>query len=360
MKAGGFDVIIGNPPYAELSTVSAQYRPRNFITEPCGNLYALCTERSFTLQHSNSRFGFIVQQPITSTIRMSPCRDIISRNSAFVWSSTYDDRPSKLFDGMHHARLAIILAERTSPKSPSAVLCVTPYNKWFKEEREHVFGRLGFVALPAETLSTVFPKISSSTEIQIIGKLLRCKDSFADWLSRTPLPHKVFYKITGVGSWFTITARPPKFFRDGKESSSTRENEMMFPSEVVRDRAHCVLNSSLFYWFYQVRTNCRDFNPSDYKTFPVPTSLAAEDMGKLAYKLTKQLDNSAELVAASHSITGAIKFEQFRPRTAKAIIDEIDRVLAKHYGFTDEELDFIINYDIKYRMGQNAEVSDGE
>jgi len=27
-------------------------------------------------------------------------------------------------------------------------------------------------------------------------------------------------------------------------------------------------------------------------------------------------------------------------------------VLAKHYGFTDEELDFIINYDIKYRMGK--------
>jgi hypothetical protein len=28
--------------------------------------------------------------------------------------------------------------------------------------------------------------------------------------------------------------------------------------------------------------------------------------------------------------------------------------LAKHYGFTDEELDFIINYDIKYRMGLTA------
>jgi hypothetical protein len=28
-------------------------------------------------------------------------------------------------------------------------------------------------------------------------------------------------------------------------------------------------------------------------------------------------------------------------------------VLAMHYGFTDEELDFIINYDIKYRMGQD-------
>jgi hypothetical protein len=26
-------------------------------------------------------------------------------------------------------------------------------------------------------------------------------------------------------------------------------------------------------------------------------------------------------------------------------------LLAKHYGFTKEELNFIINYDIKYRMG---------
>jgi hypothetical protein len=32
-------------------------------------------------------------------------------------------------------------------------------------------------------------------------------------------------------------------------------------------------------------------------------------------------------------------------------MDEIDCVLAQHYGLADEELDFIINYDIKYRMG---------
>ncbi len=38
------------------------------------------------------------------------------------------------------------------------------------------------------------------------------------------------------------------------------------------------------------------------------------------------------------------------------ISSEIDCVLAKHYGFTDEELDSIINYGIKYRMGQNGEM----
>ncbi len=44
-------------------------------------------------------------------------------------------------------------------------------------------------------------------------------------------------------------------------------------------------------------------------------------------------------------------FKVFQPRSSKPIIDEIDRVLAQHYGFTNEELDFIVNYDIKYRMG---------
>ncbi len=28
--------------------------------------------------------------------------------------------------------------------------------------------------------------------------------------------------------------------------------------------------------------------------------------------------------------------------------------LAGHYGFTAEELDFILNYDIKYRLGRST------
>jgi hypothetical protein len=35
-----------------------------------------------------------------------------------------------------------------------------------------------------------------------------------------------------------------------------------------------------------------------------------------------------------------------------------DRVLARHDSFTEEELDFLIHYDIKDRMGRNAESHD--
>jgi hypothetical protein len=57
----------------------------------------------------------------------------------------------------------------------------------------------------------------------------------------------------------------------------------------------------------------------------------------------------------SSSLTGDILYQEFYPRLSKPIIDELDQVLAHHYGFTDAEIDFIINYDIKYRLGAEAE-----
>jgi len=35
-------------------------------------------------------------------------------------------------------------------------------------------------------------------------------------------------------------------------------------------------------------------------------------------------------------------------------MDKIDAVLAEHFSFTDEELGFIVHYDIKYRLGTDA------
>ena len=54
-----------------------------------------------------------------------------------------------------------------------------------------------------------------------------------------------------------------------------------------------------------------------------------------------------------------IEYDEFSVGLSKPIIDAIDRVLARHYGFTEAELDFILHYDIKYRMGKDAD-ADGE
>ena len=66
---------------------------------------------------------------------------------------------------------------------------------------------------------------------------------------------------------------------------------------------------------------------------------------RLADTLELDLEQKKEYVG-----TVQTDYEYYH-RKSKHIIDDIDHVLAEHYGFTNEELDFIINYNIKYRMG---------
>ena len=72
------------------------------------------------------------------------------------------------------------------------------------------------------------------------------------------------------------------------------------------------------------------------------------------------MNNNSSVRTRDQKTTGTIRLQTFFVGKSKPIIDEIDRVLAQHYGFSDEELDYIINYDIKYRMGRaGADGADG-
>ncbi|MEM9121027.1 MAG: DNA methyltransferase [Cyanobacteria bacterium P01_F01_bin.56] len=356
IRNGGFDVVIGNPPYVELIKIKKQYRCIEYRTERCGNLYALCSEKSYELMAETSRFGFIVQQPVVSTQRMSAIRQIFLKDSSFIAFSTYDDRPSKLFDGIHHARTAIILSKKG--KLDDSNLYVSSYQKWYKQERQHLFHNIGYTALPSNLNLDYVPKINSDIELSITRKLIKNLSQLSNLISSSSEHNKIYYKITGVGHWFTITNRPPRFYREGVESSSTREKSINFDSKRKRDYVLCILNSSLFYWFYQVRTNCRDFNPSDYKSFPWGRFPIDDDCSRFADMLQEKLDQSSILVNLNHSKTGAIELEQFKPREAKEVIDSIDAYIANQYELDSDELDFIRNYDVKYRMG--LDYFDGE
>ena len=76
-----------------------------------------------------------------------------------------------------------------------------------------------------------------------------------------------------------------------------------------------------------------------------------QSLFSLSTDLMRDLKHHAQRKETNYKTTGRVVYDEFYPRHSKPIIDKIDRMLAQHYGFTDEELDFIINYDIKYRMG---------
>ena len=113
-----------------------------------------------------------------------------------------------------------------------------------------------------------------------------------------------------------------------------------------------IINSSLFYFWFVTFGNGRNLTGRDVTTFPYRPFVGSELV------TINQLFDELMVDYKGNSVIRVRKdceYQEFNPSQSKHIMDEIDRVLAQHYGFTDEELDFIINYDIKYRMGKEAE-----
>ena len=122
-----------------------------------------------------------------------------------------------------------------------------------------------------------------------------------------------------------------------------------------------MLSSTLFYWFWRLFSNCRHLTDRELLVFPVPAvatdARLYEKLNQLSERYESCLKKTKERVTTNNQRSGRVVQDFYYISKAKSIIDEIDELLAKHYGFTEEELDFIINYDIKYRMGDelNAE-----
>ena len=91
---------------------------------------------------------------------------------------------------------------------------------------------------------------------------------------------------------------------------------------------------------------------------PINEALLSDDkFAEIGIILEKDIKKNS-FYTTRNTANDDIELESFRLNTSKKILDCIDKSLAKHYGFTEEELDFIINYDIKYRMGEELEKED--
>ena len=349
LKDGGFDVIIGNPPYVEYSKVKKQYAVMEYKTEKCGNLYAMSIERSFGL--SKGPVGMIVQLPLVCTDRMIPTQSLFKSPNRKSWFANFDDRPGKLFDDLQHIRATIFLSTREKGLD-IATLYATRYKRWFTETRSTLFEDIGYENITSLCFQGVFPKIDNSLGRHIVNKLKDTDKSLLSFKIGQFLCH--FHNAPQY--WIRSTDFVPYFWneRDG-EKQSLQIKDLRFTKKELALAVCCLLNSSLFYWWFIITSDCRHLNIREIVNF----SFNPEKMNRtrlirlsdIAEELMEDYRYHANRKEANYKTTGKVIYDEFFPRHSKPIIDKIDCVLAEHYGFTDEELDFIINYDIKYRMG---------
>ncbi|MGV3722144.1 MAG: Eco57I restriction-modification methylase domain-containing protein, partial [Actinomycetota bacterium] len=331
-----FDVVLGNPPYLGSASDRERLSSLGYHTARCGNLYASVMERSLQVLAPRGRLGMIV--PISSVAGADylPLADRLMRGTA--WVSTYSNRPAKLFEGVEQ-RLAIWLAVPDAPRQTFA----SAYQHWWLEERDLVFERLRYTSsplcaatgMPAKTGSpqanTIFAKLCAHR--WMLGELAAGGDASV-WLHDGPT------------YWVRALTFEPN---QGRKSGRSGHYRRLATADVRT--AHllaAVLSSTTFYLYFKLTSNCRDLGRKEWARFPMDAlcdELAAP-LTRAGETLQHALRRTA-LIRTRVYPSGPVEYEEYFPARAKSALDEIDRLLAAHYGFTDEEVEYILNYDLK-------------
>ncbi len=333
---GGFDVIIGNPPYVTFTDKTLPYSVKKYKTYATKNLFALCAERFVTIASKRGAIGYIIPLSGLSINGFEPLQKIIY-NRYNSWNSFYsgDRNPSELFTGVK-IRAAIYIGRPSSDE----IKYVTRYIKYQASEREILFSKINYTECVAATSA---PKVPSSLARAILSKI----DSAPQKLSNYFYGYDHIYYHAAPIHWGKCLSNLNKLellnlnVADSYKRITIRKD--------ARDFTFILLNSTLFFFYWIVYSDCYNLTKKYFGiNVPVIDNLTFDE---LATAFDNALWEHMKEAEYSYKNRGVVRFAQFFPKQSKKIIDEIDKVLAKHYGFTEEELDFIINYDIKYRMG---------
>lgn len=350
MQAGGFDVVIGNPPYLEINQVD--YKPQDFRSLDGKAIHAMCIERCLQLMKPTSTISMIVPLSLPSTQRMRCIQEMLEEHHS-VWYANFAWRPAKLFDAVNRALTIFVAIPSSDPCTFS-----TRYQKWTSDSREGLIERMSYIEVPHQRPSFWVPKLGDEIERGILDKLLAIPTAVSHFSTRTD--NWIYYRTTGGLYWKVFTDFAPAFTLNGKPGSSSRETHF-----AVSHRDHTkpmigVLSSNLFWWWYTITSNLRDLNPADIQAFPVPkAALDSPEVRAASNRYLKDLVANSSMLAREQKSTGRTETQSFKIQRSKPIIDEIDRLLGPLYALSDRELDFIINFDLKFRMGSDGD-GDGE
>jgi type I restriction-modification system DNA methylase subunit len=139
VESGGFDLVIGNPPYIKRSDIpdeTSKYLV-GYETYSCPDFYAVCYERSLQLLKSTGRHAFIVMMNLAFSDKFEPLRKVIDKKFGGSWWSTFGKRPDSLFRGVEVVN-SILLLGGDGPKFASS------HNLFSAERRKWMFQSMSY------------------------------------------------------------------------------------------------------------------------------------------------------------------------------------------------------------------------
>ncbi len=364
MMQGGFDIIIGNPPYIEYSKIKKRYIVQSFGAGNCGNLYAAVVARSFALCREQGYVGLIVPLSICGGERFELLRKAVLDNSRALWLANFEIFPCRLFD-QGFQRLSIMITRHTAETD---VLLLDPHHtyvtniqRWYTIERPHLMNLISYTAVQNTVKKSVFPKLAAPLQETILLKVVGKSrgNSIGSMLSAHKTDCFVYYQ-EATNYWMKATYHVPFYRKNGVITVPAHGRFLFFSDASIAQSIMAIMNSSLFYLWFATYSDGFHLAHALVKEFPLSEQLChMPELLQLATRLDVEMKRNATKSTRNtrpqgDKAGGRIEIEEYRMGLSKPLLDQIDALLAEYYEFTEEEFDFIISYDIKYRMGKES------
>ncbi len=214
-EKGGFDVVVGNPPY--IYTKRSASNPfssaemgelKVYRTSACPDFYAICYERSFQLLNQDGRHSFIVPNSLAFSDDFLKLRQIISELDKSEWWSTYGKDPQGLFTPVAVRNTILLLG-------PGTGRWQTQHKIVTKESRTSLFSQIEYSPIFRKG-SEIFERAGELWPItKFISESTRPE-------ARTLDSSSIYVK--GVASnWFPVLLGEPKVLTFDKKIDATKD-----------------------------------------------------------------------------------------------------------------------------------------
>ena len=345
----GFDIVIANPPYgAKYGEEEKRYYKTIYNTAKTihgkqkGSLdtYTLFIEHGYNLLRNGGSFAYIVPISLTSSDSLAGVHKLLLSNCDNIHISSYAVRPVPVFERAV-VNTSILMFQKT--KTQCNHLFSTKMYRRRKDEEfdlQHLVSNLQFVDVKDMMLYGRIPKIGTELERNILERLFT-HNRLSQYYNSIGNP--IYYRTTG-GRYFKVVTNYP--------TGSTKEKPLLFEKNYA-NAIGCILSSNLSFWFYQIYSNNLDWKSYEIDNFSIP-KLTEKNIAWLEAHYEKYLQD-IEKNANIRTSTGESKylvdsFKEYKIVRSKSIIDEIDDYIGPLYGLTQEEIDFIKNYELEFRM----------
>jgi len=338
MARGGFDVVIGNPPYVKASEARKDYSIRLYESEQCSDIYAWVMERATTLLSERGAYGMIVPLSLTFSGNFQPLRDFLLREFHANWFSSFARIPAALFSAEVRVRNTIHLGLRSGRSGHHTTIT----HRWFEQARPHLMSCIEYASFDPSAWDGLIPKLSRQPLLSAFEGAKRKESTLDAQLSSGPTAYALYFKKSAY-NWVSFSyEEAPSFDASGAPTPQTKVGQIYCFDDNARALIHTFLNGKIAFIWWSALGDDFDVTKKDFEFLPFPKRLSEQD----AYRLRElSVDLDAKMREnVVYKLNAGKRVGNFNLARCRSITDQSDAIWAAALGMAQAFDDLELSY----------------